>query len=244
MNELANIGAGVALVRADDGEIVYTNDRWDTMFGYEPGELLGRHISVVNAATDQTPAARAQEIYGALRRDGMWSGDVHNVRKDQSDFWSSCNVSRFDHPEHGPVWLAVNTDITTRRAADRRLRESERSYRRVFDASPAPLALIDGDLCLSLVNQAFADLLGWRRDELEGKALPALTHADDVARCMELREQVLTGDATRYEVEERLLTPHSRPIPVLMRANVIRGDNGGPIAEVATIERLENHDAG
>ena len=32
MNDLfANIGAGVALMRADDGEIVYTNDRWDSM---------------------------------------------------------------------------------------------------------------------------------------------------------------------------------------------------------------------
>src|SRR3954451_6973686 len=34
----ANIAVGVGMVRADDGDIVYTNEQWDRLFGYGPGE--------------------------------------------------------------------------------------------------------------------------------------------------------------------------------------------------------------
>lgn len=43
-----HLAEGVALVRAADGVIVYTNDRWDKLFGYGPGELVGRSISTVS----------------------------------------------------------------------------------------------------------------------------------------------------------------------------------------------------
>jgi PAS domain S-box-containing protein len=236
---VANLSAGVALVLAKDGEIVYTNNRWDSMFGYARGELLGRHISVVNAATDQTPQDRAHEIMDALERYGTWSGEVRNSRKDGSDFWAACNVSRFDHPDHGVVWLSVNTDITARHAAEQELRRSEESYRRLFESSPAALALVEPDLRLSLVNREFARILGYTPEQLQGRALPDLTHPDDVARCAELREQVLAGDNGHYGLIERLISSQGRSVRVALSATVIRGDNGGPAAEIAMIERLE-----
>src|SRR5215208_285735 len=129
---VANLGAGVALVRADNGDIVDVNERWERMFRYGPGELLGLPISVVNAATDQTPQERAREIFNALKVSGVWKGEVHNVRKDGTLFWTSCSVSRYEHPEHGDVWVSVNTDITERKSEDARVRQAEQRYRRLF----------------------------------------------------------------------------------------------------------------
>jgi PAS domain S-box-containing protein len=236
---VANMSVGVALVSATDGEIVYVNDCWERMFGYDPGELLGRHISVVNAATDQTPGERAREIFDGLTRDGVWNGDVQNVHKDGTPFWTSCSVSAYEHPEHGVVWVSVNTEITARKQEDSRLRDEVQRYRRVFDASPAGLALIAADLRLELVNQAFCDILGYSRDELQGTLLSDLTHPDDVALCTELRNKVLSGETPRYRIEERLLTRQRGIVPVALTATVIRGPDGAPIAEVATIEKLE-----
>ena len=61
---LANIPEGVALVRAADGVLVWVNETWARMFGYRPGELVGQHISVVNAPVGVTPLERADEIIG------------------------------------------------------------------------------------------------------------------------------------------------------------------------------------
>ncbi len=41
---MANMSDGVNLVREKDGLIVYTNPRFDEMFGYNPGELIGEHV--------------------------------------------------------------------------------------------------------------------------------------------------------------------------------------------------------
>jgi PAS domain S-box-containing protein len=236
---VANLGAGVALVRATDGGIVYANKRWERMFGYGPGELLGCHISVVNAATDQTPEERAREIFQALKRDGLWSGVVHNVHKDGTTFWTSCSVSRYEHPEHGDVWVSVNTDITARKNADDRLREAEQRYRRLFDLSPSGLALIAPDLRLELVNQAFCDIVGYCRDGLEGTLLSDLTHPDDLDLCTQLRNDVLSGETPRYRIEERLLTRQGGTVAVALTATVVRGPDGAPIAEIAAIEKLQ-----
>jgi PAS domain S-box-containing protein len=194
---------------------------------------------MVNAATDQTPEERAREIFEALKGDGLWSGVVHNVHKDGTTFWTSCSVSRYEHPQHGDVWVSVNTDITARKDEVDRLRDAEQRYRRLFDASPAGLALIAPDLRLELVNQAFCDIVGYCREELQGMLLSDLTHPDDVALCTELRNDVLSGETPRYRIEERLLTRQGGVVAVALTATVIRGPNGAPIAEVATIEKLE-----
>src|SRR5829696_8721774 len=133
----ARVAAGVALIDAGNGEFIYTNDYWDRLFGYSPGEVLGRHVAVVNAATEATPEARSREIFDALARDGSWSGDVHNVRKDGSRFWTCCSIRGLEQPGGRPAWLVVQTDISDRRATEERLLDSERLYRRLFEASPA-----------------------------------------------------------------------------------------------------------
>src|SRR3954464_1285643 len=140
---VANLAAAVVVVGANDGEIIYTNPCWDRMFGYGPGELLGRHVAVVNAAADVTPEARAQAIFEALARDGVWNGEVLNVRKDGSRFWTASSISALDDAGNGPAWIALQTDITGRMMADESLAASEERYRRVFKSSPAALAMVD-----------------------------------------------------------------------------------------------------
>src|SRR4051794_17988680 len=76
-----HIAVGVNMVSAADGSIVYANEQWERLFGYGPGELIGRHISVVNAPTVVSPEERAKEIFEALDRHGTWGGEFQNVRK-------------------------------------------------------------------------------------------------------------------------------------------------------------------
>src|SRR4051812_8385255 len=96
----ANIALGVGMVRAKDGVIVYANEQWERLFGYGPDELIGEHISVVNAPTTVSPEERAQEIFDALERGDTWAGELENVRKDGTRLWTYASISRFEHPEH------------------------------------------------------------------------------------------------------------------------------------------------
>jgi len=105
----------------DDGIIVYTNPRFEEMFGYDSGELTGKHISIVNAPTDKNPEEKAKGIMEVLEETGEWHGEVNNIKKDGTPFWCYANVSAFDHPVYGKVTVAIHTDITERKKAEKNI---------------------------------------------------------------------------------------------------------------------------
>jgi PAS domain S-box-containing protein len=119
---MKNMAEAIYLIRASDGVIVYTNPAFERLFGYDPGEMVGKHVSVVNAPTEESPEERAKEITAALDTTGVWRGEILNIRKDGTPFWCCANVSTFDHPAHGIVWVTYHTDITERKRAEEQLK--------------------------------------------------------------------------------------------------------------------------
>jgi PAS domain S-box-containing protein len=233
---VANVAEGIALVRAADGDIVYANEKFELMFGYEPGELVGRHISVVNAPTEQTPEERAQEVIGALEREGAWSGEVCSLRKDGTRFWTAATVSTFEHSEHGTVWITLQTDITERKAAEDALRDAEERFRGVFEESPVGIALVGTDMRLADVNSVFCSLTGYRRDELIGKRNGDITHPDDVALDIGLAAQVFSGEIPRYRIDKRYVTKSGGVVPTTVTATVVRGPDGASPYGIVIVE--------
>jgi two-component system sensor histidine kinase/response regulator len=118
---LENIAEGVYLVRASDGMIMYANPQFEKMFGYDAGELVGSNVSIVNAPTDKSPAETAKEIMEGLKKDGIWKGEVYNIKKDGTPFWCHANVSEFDHADFGKVWVSVHQDISERRQVEQEI---------------------------------------------------------------------------------------------------------------------------
>ncbi|MDP2643848.1 MAG: PAS domain S-box protein [Desulfobacterales bacterium] len=129
---MANLAEGVYLIRAGDGEILYANPRFEEMFGYGPGELIGKNVSVVNAPTERSPEETAQEIIESLNKNKEWSGEIKSIKKDGTHFWCYASVTKFDHPDYGTVWVSAHTDITERKKTEEALRESEEKYREMY----------------------------------------------------------------------------------------------------------------
>jgi PAS domain S-box-containing protein len=127
---IANMVEGVILTRISDGTIVYTNPKFEEMFGYSHEELVGKNISVVNAPTEKSSEEIAKGIQRSLRKTGVWSGEVYNIKKDGTPFWCYANVSTFEHLKYGKVWVAVHTDITERKQAEEALQKTEEQIRR------------------------------------------------------------------------------------------------------------------
>ncbi len=118
---LDQMSEGVLLIRSTDATIVYTNPRLNAMFAYSPGELIGKKINVLNAENEASP----QDIIDALSEKGRRFGEVQNVRKDGTSFWSHAATSSFNHPQFGKVWVSVHQDITERKLVEETLKRNK-----------------------------------------------------------------------------------------------------------------------
>ncbi len=119
---LENMAEGVYLIRTSDGVIVYANPTFENIFGYDSGELINKHVSIVNAPSEKSPEAIAKEIIRGLKKKGTWNGEVLNIRKDGTQFWCNANVSTFVHHDYGEVWVSVHEDITKRKQLEEELK--------------------------------------------------------------------------------------------------------------------------
>ncbi|BAY79822.1 signal transduction histidine kinase (plasmid) [Nostoc linckia NIES-25] len=120
-----NIAEGICLVRVTDAIIVYANPKFEQMFGYDPGELLGQHVSIVNYGDENhTPEDVNQAIRAAVFQHGEATYEAHNVKKDGTPFWCSATTSVFEHPEYGSVLVAVQQDITEHKQAEEKIKAS------------------------------------------------------------------------------------------------------------------------
>ncbi len=149
---------GVSLVRAADCIIVSTNPAFDEMFGYAPGELLGKHVSIVNAPTDKTPKETANEIMTDLKQKGRWVGEVQNRKKDGTPFWCQAIVSSYEHPRHGAVWLSTHRDITERKRAEAELQWRTALLEAQVGATIDGILIVDDKGNKLLQNQRCIDL--------------------------------------------------------------------------------------
>jgi diguanylate cyclase (GGDEF)-like protein/PAS domain S-box-containing protein len=118
---MENISDGIFLYKDSDGEIVYANPQFAKLFGYEPEELIGQPVSILNAPTDITPEEISREIKKSSIKNGVWESEIQNIKKDGSLFWSHASVSSFTHSQYGLVWVTVQQDITKRKKAEMRL---------------------------------------------------------------------------------------------------------------------------
>ena len=200
-----NMAEGVYLIRASDGVIVYANERFEEMFGYLAGELIGEHVSVVNAPSEKSPEETAQEIIDALNATGTWRGEIRNVKKDGTPFWCHASVSTFEHHEHGAVWVSVHQDINEQKLAEEELRESEERYRALFESAPVGIAVTEARGTMTQTNPALEEMLGRTGEELRGSRLREFRADGSGAPSTHVSTRLAVGKRETLRYERQLL---------------------------------------
>jgi PAS domain S-box-containing protein len=218
----ANLAQGVLLVRARDEVIICANERFERIFGYGPGELLGQPVSVLNAGDSRQSRQTADEIIRVLHTAGEWQGEVHNVKKGGTPFWTFASISKFEHPDHGTVWTCAQSDITDRKHAENALRESEQRFRRMGDSAPVLIWMSGLDKACTWFNKPWLDFVGRSMEQELGNGWTENVYPDDLERC--LRTYSAAFDRRQSFTMEYRLRRHDRQYRWVI-------DNGCPLYE-------------
>ncbi|MBK1990137.1 PAS domain S-box protein [Sphaerospermopsis aphanizomenoides BCCUSP55] len=223
-----NMAEGICLVKADNGVIVYANPKFEQMFGYKPCEINGQHVSILNYADDTVTAKDVHlNIKSAILEQGEVTYEVHNVKKDGTEFWCSATASVFHHPDYGDVFVAVQQDITERKRIADALRESEEKFRQLAENIQAVFWMADAkNEKVLYVSPAYESL--WQRscESLYQNPRSWLDpiHPEDRQRVqMEIIEQTITG---RYNKKYRIIRPDGSIRWISDRAFPIKNETG------------------
>ena len=212
---LESMSEGVIACDAD-AKILVTNPKFDEMFGYERGELINQHASVLNAEPPEENAQVLEGIQTQLEQVGSWRGEFNNIRKDGTLFTTSAHISALE--VSGKTYLiSVQEDITERKQAAEDLRLSAQRNASLIDAIPDMMFTLDrrGVYLDFVPAQGHEPYIS--ADEFLGRTvsevLPAAL-ALDIMRSVELaldtgRQQEvayeLDVDGEKHEYEARIL---------------------------------------
>ena len=182
---------GVCLSTAD-GIIVYTNPAEDRMFGYQPDELLGKHVTALNALPDTENARVVAAVIEELKACGSWVGEWWNKRRDGATFYTRARISRVE-VDGATHWLCVHEDVTEQRRIADELDNRRRDLEDFFENAVVGLHWVGSDGCIRQANQAELDLLGYSREEYVGRPIADFHVDKDVIE--DILARLSRGDA-------------------------------------------------
>ncbi|MGC1454973.1 MAG: PAS domain S-box protein [Nitrospirota bacterium] len=104
---------GVVITEPSSGLIQYVNHAFEQITGYTRDELLGQKIHLLDSGRQGTQFY--QELREAIRRDGVWRGQMVSKKKDGTQYFEDSSVS----PVKGPLgetlnYVSLKRDITER----------------------------------------------------------------------------------------------------------------------------------
>ncbi len=223
---IENLSEGVCIIRASDGIIIYANPNFELMFGYDCGESLGKHVSVVNTPTDKNHEERAKKIIKSLNETGRWRGEVYSIKKDATTFWCYASVITFEHPEHGKVWITAHTDITERKRAEELLLYFQMAVSSATDA----IGMSTPEGRHYYQNEAFTALFGLSIGEVNGVSGPPTTVYADEKAGWKVFDTIKKGGS--YTGEVKMLNKERVERDIYLRAYSIKNKDGNIVGLV------------
>ncbi|OIQ49970.1 Phosphoserine phosphatase RsbU [Pseudodesulfovibrio hydrargyri] len=130
----------------------------------------------------------------------------------------------------------VLVDVTASKRAREALEASEFKFRRTIEGAAEGYLLMDRDLVIREVNDAYCRMLGYEREELVGRR-PHDFATLDYQRFLESGAERLRGKAVR-RFEGTMVHRDGHEVPVLVNANTLLDESGGFLGNVAFVADL------
>jgi len=160
-----NASVGITLVSLD-GTYLEVNEAFARVLGYRPEDLIGK--SVVDF-THPNDLGRRSDFLSELISGRISSGEQERrlIHRNGSAVWTLIGASVQRDPDGKPMYfISLVQDITERKLADQKLRETERKYRELAESLPQVIFEVDLNGHLNYVNQTGLKLFGYTPEDI------------------------------------------------------------------------------
>jgi PAS domain S-box-containing protein len=227
----ATVGIQIADATAKDNPLVYVNDGFERITGYDAGDIIGENPRFLQGdTTDEATVAKLRESIDAEQ---SVSVELQNQREDGTLYWNKLSITPVRDDE-GTVtnYIGIQQDVTDRH---RRLEQLEAQRERLdLTLSGTNTGIADWDLTNSTVSWSETLVEQLSRDIETFDEFEELVHPDDRHRVENQLEQMLetgepwVGDLRVRHADGTYLWQGVRAVPTY-------DDSGTPVRVLTTV---------
>jgi PAS domain S-box-containing protein len=217
-------------------KIVYVNNGFTEITGYEPEEVIGETPRILQGPkTDRAVLDRLKE---RLTNGRSFFGQAVNYRKDGSEFVNQWDVHPLRNKE-GEIthWVSYQHDITERKRAEKRVINTHAEFNELREKSKSTLLDLGTDGGIIAANKSFRNLTGYAKDELVGKKIWELFPLK-YRNSLKARFDKEFDPANFHQQKLKGIMKHKKGLPIQVEGttNVLALKNGPLIrAEISNI---------
>jgi len=210
-----------------EGRVTSWNPGAKRFKGYEADEIIGRHFSTFYTDTERAQNVPALALTEA-ERTGRFEREGWRVRKDGTQFWAHVVIDAIRSPEGNLVGFAkITRDLTERRAAETKLRESEEQFRLLVQSvTDYAIYMLNVDGHVASWNAGAQRIKGYAPEEIIGRHFSDFyTEADRAAGLPRIGLETATRNG-RWEHEGQRVRKDGTTFWAHVVIDAIRDDLG------------------
>lgn len=206
------------------GIIEYVNPRFTEITGYAAEEVIGKNPGILSNGNKQP--GESEKLWKTILSGEVWRGEFLNKKKNGELFWESSSISPiFDDEGKITHFIAINEDITERKKMMDKIIESEEQFSSVWQKSFDGMRLTDAEGKIVKVNDAFCQIVGMKKEDLEGKYFYEIYHEADWRKSLELYRKNFTSKSIKPFFETEVILRNKKSVWVELSNSYIELKN-------------------
>ena len=177
-----------------DGYTTYVNPKWMEISGLTFEEALGNGWLNAVYPEDKKVLAENWQLYSKEGKESI--AEYRFLKPDGSVVWVLGNAvpEVLDGKIQG--FIGTVTDITERKIAEKKIKESEEKYRTIIEVFPDIIMISDLERNILYANDALENYTGITPKDYRNKNRKAKIHPDDTKLMQDAIKELLDGDQT------------------------------------------------
>ena len=227
LQSILDNSTAVVQVKDLSGRYVRINRRFEEIFGLDRSQILGKtdHDLFPKEIADRF---RTNDVEVAETGRPLQFEEIAPQQDGPHDYLS-VKFPLFD--DSGVVYATAGifTDISDRKQAERKLRDSEQLFRSIFENNQVGISFFNIDGHAIFTNRAFQEMLGYTEKELSHlKKWDEIIHPDERVSGAKRYAELVEGRREKDEWEQRFLRRDGRVVVTNARFSLIRDAAGKP----------------
>jgi diguanylate cyclase (GGDEF)-like protein/PAS domain S-box-containing protein len=118
----------------------------------------------------------------------------------------------------------------------KKISEGNKRFKTSFNDAPIGMALESPEHIIIDANQSLSNMLGFSNEELIGSSFKDITHENDIPKCIEYHERLISGDIANYTFEKRYIHKQGHDVWGLLSVSLVENDDESSSYTIAQIQ--------